>query len=386
MRAVLGELKAFFTSLQLTVVLLAFSIVLVLLSTLMQQYYGIRYIETEYFHSFIALIRLPEWKMSLPLPGGYLIGGLLFVNLLASQLLRIPLKWGKLGLHLSHFGILLLLVGELWRGIGSEESQMRLDEGKTGNYSESIHERELAVIDVTAPDQDVVHAVPIERLVGSRPIPLPGTPLTLVPQAFLPNANLVLRRDAPNAPASPATQGVGPQVVVAAIPETFRTDEMNLPSAFLEIRAGGSPLGVWLVSMMLEAPQEFTHDGRTYRLSLRRTRHYQPFSLTLLDFRHDKYPGTEIPKNFSSQVRVVSQDGKDNRETKIYMNNPLRYGGLTFYQSGFDNNDTTSVFQVVRNDGWMIPYIACVVAAAGLLLHFLISLGNFLRRRAAANR
>lgn len=386
MRAILADLKAFFTSLRLTVVLLACSILLVWVATWMQKFYGIRFIETEYFHSFVAPIRYPDWNYAIPIPGGYLVGGLLFINLLCSQLVRIPLRWNRLGLHLSHFGILLLLVGELWRGVGSEESQMRLDEGATGNFSESIHERELAVTDVTAPDRDVVHAVPLSRLAGRKAFAIPGTPLTLAPQTFLPNATLAMRDAAPGAPSSAATAGVGPQVVVAPQPETFRTDEMNFPTAFVEVRAGGAPLGVWLVSLQLEAPQEFTHDGRTYRLSLRRTRHYQDFSLTLLDFRHDKYPGTEIPRNFSSQVRVASDDGKENRETKIYMNNPLRFRGLTFYQSGFDNNDTTSVFQVVRNDGWLIPYVACVVAAAGLLIHFLISLGNFLRRRAAANR
>ncbi len=52
------------------------------------------------------------------------------------------------------------------------------------------------------------------------------------------------------------------------------------------------------------------------------------------------------------------------------MNHPLRYGGLTFYQSGFDNNDSTSIFQVVRNPVWTLPYISCAMVGLGLLWVF----------------
>jgi hypothetical protein len=134
---------------------------------------------------------------------------------------------------------------------------------------------------------------------------------------------------------------------------------------------------------MLSAPQELTVGERTFRLDLRPTRFYKDFNVTLIDFTHDKYPGTEIPKNFSSKVRVVSEDRSVDRETLIYMNNPLRHGGFTFYQSGFDNNDTTSVLQVVQNPGWFLPYAACALVTLGLLIQFGIHLKGFIARRYA---
>ena len=51
-------------------------------------------------------------------------------------------------------------------------------------------------------------------------------------------------------------------------------------------------------------------------------------------------------------------------------NNPLRYAGLTFYQAGFDNNDRTSVLQVVENPSWFLPYLACLLVTLGLLVQF----------------
>src|SRR5262249_41638039 len=40
-----------------------------------------------------------------------------------------------------------------------------------------------------------------------------------------------------------------------------------------------------------------------------------------------------------------------------------------------------TTLQVVTNFGWMIPYIACMIVATGLLAHFSLTLVRFLRRR-----
>ena len=69
------------------------------------------------------------------------------------------------------------------------------------------------------------------------------------------------------------------------------------------------------------------------------------------------------------------------------MNEPLRYGGETFYQSGYDDGVRSgtgvkaTTLQVVANVGWMIPYIACMIVATGLLAQFSLTLVRFLKRR-----
>ena len=117
---------------------------------------------------------------------------------------------------------------------------------------------------------------------------------------------------------------------------------------------------------------------------MRGERFYKDFSLTLQKFSHDRYAGTDIPKNFSSRVRLKTEDGKTDREALIYMNNPLRFAGLTFYQASFDNNDRTTILQVVRNPGRALPYIACILMALGLVIQFGISLYGFISKRTAA--
>jgi hypothetical protein len=116
---------------------------------------------------------------------------------------------------------------------------------------------------------------------------------------------------------------------------------------------------------------------------MRARREYLPYALTLKDFRHDVYPGTDLPKNFSSLVHLSGRDGEE-RDVLIYMNQPLRHDGKAFYQASFGEGDRLSVLQVVENPGWLLPYVSCVLVTLGLLVHFAIALRRGLRRQAQA--
>lgn len=382
---------AFFTSLKLTIALLALSIILVFWATLAQVKLGIWGVQREFFQTFFVLGKFPGTDVLIPLfPGGYFIGGLLLINLVASHFHRFKMTWKKSGIFLTHFGLILLLVGELLTGLWQEDFQMRLDEGQTKNYSESIRESELAIIDATDPDYDEVVAIPADRLARSSETQHPKLPFRVITRAFYPNAFLEQAPESGPGPATPdvpvaATRDAGLRLVVRPQPITYRDNERNWATAFVELIGPDGSLGVWMVSSLLINPQSFDYAGRTYRLQMRLERNYKPFSLTLLDFSHDRYAGTEIPKNFSSHLRLKTDDGKDDREVLIYMNNPLRHGGLTFYQASFDNNDQTTVLQVVRNPSWLLPYVSCVLMSFGLLVQFGMHLFGFVRKRSAAS-
>jgi cytochrome c biogenesis protein ResB len=120
--------------------------------------------------------------------------------------------------------------------------------------------------------------------------------------------------------------------------------------------------------------QEFDYDGTTWQIALRFKRQYLPATIRLDDFRHDRYPGTDIPYNFSSDVTLIGEGETDGRTALIYMNHPLRFAGLTFYQASFADNDTKSMFQVVKNPARLVPYLACILVTLGLIVQFLVSL------------
>ncbi|MBI5381095.1 MAG: cytochrome c biogenesis protein ResB [Opitutae bacterium] len=387
MRDLLTGLLRFFASLQLTVVLLVFSIMLVFVATLDQVNLGIWAVQEKYFRSFFVYWPVPGSTLSFPVfPGGYLVGGFLFANLIVAQFYRFTFTWRKIGLVLAHSGLVLLLVGELLAGLWQEDFQLRLDQGETKNFSESSRLYELAIIDTTDPKWDDVVAIPEAMLAAKTAVQHPKLPFRIAIKDYYPNATLEMRRENTEGAPSPATAGFGPRLVATPLPPTYREDERNMPAAFAELIGPDGTLGTYLVTPMLVMPQTFSVGARNFSLIMRPARAYKPFSLTLLELRHDVYPGSEIPKNFSSRVRLQSADGKDNREVLIYMNNPLRAGGYTFYQYQMNEQSRFSVLQVVRNPSWLLPYISCTIISIGLLFQFGISLAAFIaQRRTPAN-
>lgn len=370
------------SSLSLTLFCLSLLIVLVVLCTLAQVPMGIHGAVEAYIRSFFVWWG-PEgagWKIPV-FPGGGLVGAVLLVNLLFAQFLRLEWSWRKGGLWLTHAGLALLFLGEFGAAFWQVDSRLAFEEGQTKAWTEDYRLTELVVADATDPAFDDERRVPDALLAAGRELTHQSLPFRLRVKAYHRNAELTMRREGD--PAGPATAGIGARIAVRPLPPVTADDQENTGAALVEpVAPDGTSLGVFLVSDGLEAPQAFVHEGRTWRLALRRRRYDLPFSLTLKDFKHDKYPGTEIPKNFSSLVRLVDAARGDDRDILIYMNSPLRHGGLTFYQASFGKNDTLSVLSVVRNPSWTIPYLACLLVAAGLLWHFALALKASWRRTA----
>jgi hypothetical protein len=379
MNSFLASARDFLVSLKLTVVLLVFGLVLVFAATLDQVNLGVWAVQEKYFRSFIVYTRAGDFALPV-FPGGYLVGGLLLANLIGAHIYRFKFAWRKSGIVLAHAGLILLLVGELLTGLWQDEYAMRLSEGETKNYAESFRRNELVLIDTTNPTADEVVAIPESMLARKSSVQHPALPFRIVPKTYFPNS-LLQRRTANVTVPAEATTGFGTDLVAAPQPVTYKQDERNEPTAFVELVAPDRSLGTWLVSTQLVMPQEFDYAGHHWQIALRVQRAYQPFSLTLLKFNHDVYAGTDIPKNFSSRLHLTTPDRRDDREVLVYMNNPLRYGGLTFYQAGYENNDRTTILQVVRNPSWLLPYIACGLMTVGLLIQFGIHLTSFVTRR-----
>src|SRR5688572_22697415 len=153
------QFRDFFVSLRLTVVLLVLSLVLVFAATLDQVNLGIWAVQQKYFRSLFVLWRVGDVPIPV-FPGGYLIGGLLLINLVSAHVYRFKRSWRKAGIELTHAGLILLLVGELFTGLWQEDFQMAINEGDTKNYSESFREHELAIVETTNSEFDEVVVVP----------------------------------------------------------------------------------------------------------------------------------------------------------------------------------------------------------------------------------
>ncbi len=301
----------------------------------------------------------------------------------------------RAGIVLIHAGIGMMMCGELLVGLTAVESRMRIREGETVNFVYDIRNLELAVIDKSQPGRHEVVSVPESLLRGARIIRHEHLPFDIQVVQFVENARV--QAAGPNMP-NLATAGIGRQWIAESIRPVSGTDTsgaINQSAAYLRLldKHSAADLGTHLVGLVLtsaELPDKVEADGKTYHLYLRFKRTYKPYSLTLLDVRKDDYPGTDTPRNYSSDVRLVESGRNVDRETKIWMNNPLRFSGETFYQSGYFRDPETgfesTTLSVVRNSSWMLPYVACMIVATGLLAHFGAALMRFLKRRSGEQR
>jgi ResB-like family len=416
----LKRLIKIFTSLRLTVILLAFAILLVFIGTIAQVDEGLYNAQARYFRQWIIFgLDMFGHKIPLILPGGYLIGTMLLANLVCAHIYRFQLSTKKIGIMLAHSGVILLLVGQLVTDMMARETQIRFVEGGTKSYSESPRNYELVFTSEENSNEDQVVAISDKLLARGGAIQNANLPFTIRVKNFWKNSDVSFR--APMVTNGPplTTNGVAMGFDFHPIAEEKTMDRKNVPTTLIEITGAQGSLGDWVVSdwtaddamirdleegyaqeqlgadmvkriiSQLVTPQFVVVGGKKFTFELRPERTIHPFSLTLLQTTHTVYPGTDIPKDFRSHVRLVNRQTGENREVEIYMNAPLRYGGLTFYQYQMDASDVAqraglapmSALQVVRNPAWLTPYLGCALVAAGLVTQFLFHLVGFISKR-----
>jgi len=419
MRTLVDRLIDIFISLRLTVTLLAFAIVLVFIGTLAQVDEGLYNAQARYFRQWLIFgLDVFGHRIPLLLPGGYLIGTLLVLNLVAAHIYRFQLSVKKIGIQLVHSGVILLLVGQLATDMLAHESQIHFAEGQTKGYAESWRSDELAFTTDNGSGNDEVIAIPGRLLANGGEIQNQNLPFTIRIKSYWENSEATFRAPMMKNEPPLTTNGVATSFDFHPAGETKSMDEKNVPTALIEIIGANGSLGDWVVSdwtsddQMVEAmrqgyaqqlspqmaqkitdqltqPQSIEIGGKKFTFNLRPERIYFPFSLQLLKATHTVYEGTDIPKDFRSRVQLRNPQSGENREVEISMNHPMRYAGLTFYQYQMDAGQAarqagrapSSVLQVVHNPGWLTPYVGCALVAIGLATQFMFHLIGFLSKR-----
>ena len=538
----MSSLWKLLSSLRLTVWLLGISVLLVFLGSIAQAPEGLWNAQVRWFKSFLVVRHAgDDWWVPPIFPGGHLLGSLLLVNLLAAHFKRFKFSFEKFGIQLTHFGIIVMLVGQGITDDKQVESFLGFEEGEAKNFTE--HHRDAELVFLRDKDKDTDEAVsfpedlfkphglffpsklPVDlkheklpfsvrvlefgmngdvlspasvktmadRLKAALPtldgkfstvaalVPVAEADMTNVERAMtwrramnrLGGTNEELLAEVKRIAADPkqatelmlkvkkqfresmlgafkqagerarkfgeprmgpemqyvaeleeaghladaekvepkATNGTGLGARIVSRPEV-KDDKMgrNFQWAVIEILEGGKSLGTWLVSSRLN-PQEIEVGGQKWRVQMRNERYYLPYNLQLVRARQEVYQGTSQAKIFASRVRIINPNTKEDRATDITMNNPLRYAGLTFYQSTMGQGERgpgtaallsalsgrppadfadmeekeggrNSGLQVVGNPSMLAPYTGCLLVGFGMLWQFLFHLTNFLAKRA----
>ncbi len=101
-----------------------------------------------------------------------------------------------------------------------------------------------------------------------------------------------------------------------------------------------------------------------------------PFRLELTDFRLSRYPGSQSPSSYESDLRV-HLDGEV-RDAKVFMNNVLDVKGYRFFQASYDQDELGTILSVNKDvAGRIITYSGYSLLMAGFLLMFLLPGSRF---------
>ena len=308
----------------------------------------------------------------------------------------------RAGIVLLHSGIGMLMVYEILVGMnaGTMEASMSIEEGQTAVYTTDIRSSELAIVELSDAKEDIETIIPGRMLKTGAKFDDKQLPFIVELRDYHPHSTLYNKKAGflMTRPGQPAEAPTTPDLATTGLGNTFRIQPLDpsvgtdtsgavdTPSAYVRLisREDGKDLGTYLSTTILTRSEPIEYQGKKYDLELRFRRTYTPYHVTLKDVQKNVYVGTDRPKDFRSIVTLVDTSRADAKpiDFEIWMNNPLRYGGFTFYQSNYDaggqgRREMTSL-QVVENEGWTIPYLACMITAVGMLFQFFQVLARFL--------
>lgn len=103
-----------------------------------------------------------------------------------------------------------------------------------------------------------------------------------------------------------------------------------------------------------------------------------PFGLYLRDFQLDRYPGSESPSSYASEVTLIDNESGVKKDIRIYMNNTLTHKGYKFFQSSYDTDEKGTVLSV-NHDFWgtLITYLGYALMILGMLFALISPKSHF---------
>src|SRR5262249_21766525 len=137
------------------------------------------------------------------------------------------------GILTLHAGLIIMILGEFVTGLFAQESNMTIYRNQTVNYSEDLRTCELAVIDPSPADHDLVTVIPQSRLEhAGTSIHDVQLPFDVRVDEWMANSQIYgPQQPKPEGVQAKATAGTFARVAVAQIPQATGVGggEIDLP-------------------------------------------------------------------------------------------------------------------------------------------------------------
>ena len=105
-----------------------------------------------------------------------------------------------------------------------------------------------------------------------------------------------------------------------------------------------------------------------------------PFSLYLKNFQLQRYPGSNSPSSYASEVVLLDPDKGIKLPYNIHMNHVLNYRGFRFFQSSYDRDEKGTILSVNHDaPGTILTYIGYFFMTLGMLLSIFNKNSRFMK-------
>ncbi len=132
-------------------------------------------------------------------------------------------------------------------------------------------------------------------------------------------------------------------------------------------------------------PERFAMNGVVYQLEYGSIQKNIPFTVQCRDFRLDRYPGSNSPSSFESELTIDDQRNNVKLNRRVFMNNVIDYDGYRFFQSSYEldnpstpENEEGTVLSVNHDAlGTNITYFGYLLMALAMILSLFAPVGRF---------
>lgn len=356
-----------------------------------------------FFTPELKVMNVRGVQLKFPLPGGYWICLLLFVNLFLGGVIRARKGWRHWGNLISHSGILLLIVAggvAQWKEV---RGNMVLQQGQTSNVAQDYTEYVVEISEIKEGKPTNIHVIRGGYLddlqpqaVGSwkwfarkssgmdtsgatpRDFKLPDFPFDLQINGWLSNCQPVAAVER-----APESQELIADGYYLARKEDEKQAEANTAGCYVRVMNRDGTAGAPFILAAASFHGYTVKSGdRVFLIDIHKRYWPMPYQVRLNKFTATFAPNTMKAESFVSEVTRIDEGHEVN--ATIQMNEPMRNKGLTFYQASYgpqgeqDPAKMYSVLEVVQNPSDQWPKISIAIVAIGLAIQFLLKLFVFI--------
>jgi cytochrome c-type biogenesis protein CcsB len=179
-----------------------------------------------------------------------------------------------------------------------------------------------------------------------------------------------------------------PEASTKIVPASVKSNQTGIHAVFFDVSFKGETKEIMLLGAKgVKGTKESIEIGGTnIEMAYGSKTIELPFSLYLRDFQLERYPGSNSPSSYASEVTLIDPRDGTEFDYRIFMNNILNYDGYRFFQSSYDQDERGTIFSV-NHDQWgtLITYAGYFVLTVGFLANFFSRRSRF-RKLARASK